>query len=87
VLSLSSIGKLPLRIVAPITDWQPPFSGYLWFVTLPADATNGLDKDSAADAFQVKSVSLNRFVRKLGQITDAQVEAIAEAVALCVGAP
>jgi mRNA interferase MazF len=54
---------------------------------LPADATNGLDKDSAADAFQVKSVSLNRFVRKLGQITDAQVEAIAEAVALCVGAP
>ena len=50
-------------------------------------ATNGLTKDSGADAFQVKSVSESRFVRYVGLVTDAQLDDIASAVAMCVGAP
>ncbi len=34
-----------------------------------------------------KSVSQTRFVRLLGQLTAAQLDAIASAIALCVGAP
>jgi mRNA interferase MazF len=49
--------------------------------------TNGLTKDSGADAFQIKSVSENRFVRQLGEVTPAQLDEIAQAVALCVGIP
>jgi mRNA-degrading endonuclease toxin of MazEF toxin-antitoxin module len=46
-----------------------------------------LAKDSGADAFQTKSISLTRFIRPLGAVTSAQLDEIASAVALCVGAP
>jgi mRNA interferase MazF len=38
-------------------------------VRLDPDPENGLDKPSAADAFQVPSVSQIRFVRRLGNIS------------------
>src|SRR5437588_8008649 len=87
VISLDTIGRLPLRIVVPLTDWQDPFAKLPWFVHLPMSATNGLTKDSGADAFQVKSVSESRFVRCVGLVTSAQLDDIASAVAMCVGAP
>src|SRR5262245_56865386 len=86
VLSLDAIGRLPLRIVVPLTDWQPLFASLPWFVLIPAVPGNGLVKDSEADAFQVKSVSAARFVRRLGTVTAAQLGDIASAIALCVGA-
>jgi mRNA interferase MazF len=87
VISEDSIGRLPLRIVVPVTDWKPSYGGYPWFVHLPASPTSGLSKDSGADAFQVKSVSVDRFVTLRGTLTDSQLDDIASAIALCVGAP
>jgi mRNA interferase MazF len=87
VVSLNSIGRLPLRIVAPVTDWKLPYVGFPWFVPIPADGDNGLSKDSGVDAFQTKSVSLHRFVRLLGTINPMQLDEVASAIALCVGAP
>lgn len=87
VVSLDSIGRLPLRMVVPLTDWKPPYANFPWFVLIPADGSNGLSKDSGADAFQTKSVSLSRFVRRLGAITAAQLDDVASGIALCVGAP
>ncbi len=87
VVSLDAIGRLPLRIVVPITDWKPQYESYPWFVALPADDNNGLSKDSGADAFQTKSVSVHRFSRRLGRATPEQLDAVATAIALCVGAP
>jgi mRNA interferase MazF len=71
----------------PITDWKPQYAAYIWFVVIPADSTNSLAKESGADAFQVKSLSLARFSRRLGSARPAQVEAVASAIGLCVGAP
>ena len=87
VMSVDSIGRLPLRIVVPVTDWKPQYASFPWFVELPADATNGLAKDSGADAYQTKSLSLNRFVHQLGVVSAAQLDEIAAAIALCVGVP
>lgn len=87
VVSVDTIGRLPLRIVVPVTDWQVAFAKLPWFVHLPASSANGLIKDSGADSFQVKSVSENRFVRCLGLVTSSQLDDIASAVAVCVGAP
>ena len=87
VLSVDTVGKLPLRLVVPITDWKPQYAGYPWFVQLPATRANGLAKDSGADAFQVKSVSLSRFDRPIGRVSSQQLEEVSSAVALCVGAP
>ena len=87
VLNVDTIGRLPLRVVVPITDWKPQYASFPWFTEIRADPANRLAKDSGADAFQVKSVSLHRFSRRIGSVTPAQVEAVASAVALCVGAP
>ena len=87
MLGVDSIGLLPLRIVVPITDWKPYYVRFPWFVHLPMTQSNGLSKDSGADAFQVKSISVNRFIRRLGSLTEDQMNAIAAAIALCVGYP
>jgi mRNA interferase MazF len=87
VISVDMIGRLPLRIVVPVTDWKPQYANFPWFVKLPASPANGLAKDSGADAFQTKSVSQTRFVRLLGRVTAAQLDDIASAIALCVGTP
>jgi mRNA interferase MazF len=87
VLSVDTIGRLPLRIVVPVTDWKAQYANYPWFVELPATPANGLAKDSGADAFQTKSLSLSRFVQRLGEVESARIDEIAEAIALCVGLP
>lgn len=85
VISENSIGKLPLRIVVPITDWKPRFQSYPWFTLLKPTRLNGLTKESGADAFQVKSLSLDRFAGKAGRLTASQVQAVVDAVGLCIG--
>lgn len=87
VISMDSIGRLPLRMVVPVTDWKPLYASFPWFVELPATTSNGLAKDSGADCFQTKSVSETRFVRRLGVVTTSQVDDIASAIGLCVGVP
>ena len=87
VVSVDGVGRLPLRVVVPVTDWKPPYAGYSWFVPIPASPTNGLTKDSGADAFQVKSVSETRFVRCLGTVTGSELDDIARAIAVVVGVP
>ena len=62
VVTAAGVGRLPFQIVVPLTDWKPHYVNASWFVAPPATAANGLSKDSGADAFQVKSVSENRFV-------------------------
>jgi mRNA interferase MazF len=86
VISMDAIGRLPLRMVVPVTDWKRQYLNYPWIVELPASSSNGLAKDSGADAFQTKSVSQSRFVRRLGRLTAAQINDVASAIALCVDA-
>ena len=85
VISVDAVGRLPLRIVVPITGWRQEYSDYPWFVHLPPTAANGLTKESGADAFQVKSVSEGRFKKRLGSLPDDLLDEIAAAIALCVG--
>lgn len=87
VVSDDAIGRLPLRIVVPITDWKPAYASFPWFVRLPSSTKNGLTKESGADAFQVKSVSEKRFVRCRGFISLDEIDDIAAAIAICVGVP
>jgi mRNA interferase MazF len=85
VVSVPEVGRLPLRIVVPLTDWKLAFVGLPWFAQITATAQNGLTKDSGADSFQVKSVATSRFVTRLGTLTNAELSRIVAAIALCVG--
>jgi mRNA interferase MazF len=86
VISLDSIGRLPLRIVVPITEWDERYSSSPWMVRLDPNIGNGLVKSSAVDCFQVKSVSLDRFMHKAGVVTMPELEEIKCAVQICIGA-
>jgi mRNA interferase MazF len=78
VVSRDALGILNLRVVVPITGWQDRFDVCDWLVQLDPDATNKLDKRSAADTFQVRSVSTRRFVRRLGALADADFHRVCE---------
>jgi mRNA interferase MazF len=84
VISSDGIGKLRLKIVVPITEWQASFDGNFWHVLLEPNAVNGLTKNSAADALQVRSLSMERFVKCRGRATKQQLEEIVEALAAIV---
>ncbi len=68
VVSDDALGKLPLKVIVPVTDWKDKYSIAPWMIKIQPDSSNGLSKDSAADCFQVRSVSEERFVRKAGTI-------------------
>jgi len=85
VVSLDAIGKLPLRIIVPVTEWDDRYAASPWLIRLHATAANGLSKDSAADSFQVKSLSLQRFVKKIGHLSKTVTDEISDGVALCIG--
>jgi mRNA interferase MazF len=85
VVSIPAVGRLPLRIVVPVTTWKERYERAPWFVKLPATRRNGLDAESGADTFQVKSVSVERFHTRLGEVATDQLDEIAAGVALCVG--
>lgn len=87
VLSEDAIGRLPLKIIVPITDWKVAYESLPWFVPLQPESGNGIQKPSGADAFQCKSVSVRRFVARLGRLHAEKVENIAAAIALCIGVP
>lgn len=85
VVNVGTAGRLPLRVIVPLTEWQPPFARAFWMVRVEPDAANGLTKTSAADTFQVRSFSLERFVEKIGTLTPDQMQAIAQALADVTG--
>jgi len=84
VVSSNSIGKLPLKIIVPITDWKSQYADYPWMVYLAPAQQNGLTKDSGADTFQIRSVDQSRLIKKIGQLSDPIMEEIAAGVAVCI---
>jgi mRNA interferase MazF len=55
-------------------------------VRIDPDAANGLSKPSAADAFQIRSVSRARFTTRLGEISAAHLQEILKASQTIIGA-
>jgi mRNA interferase MazF len=76
IVNANGLGILPLRVIVPVTDWKDHYEVASWMVKLLPDDTNGLSKPSAADCFQIRSVSTNRLIQKLGEITQDKMDAI-----------
>lgn len=68
VVNDNRAGKLKLRTVVPITDWKDIFTHYPWMIQIKPDSKNNLSKISAIDCFQVKNISVERFVKQIGVI-------------------
>lgn len=81
IVNDDQVGVLPLRVIVPLTDWKDRYQVAPWMVKVEPAQSNGLMKVSAADAFQVRSVAQERFVRYLGKLTNEQMQAVAKALA------
>ena len=84
VISSDSVGKLPIKLIAPITDWKPYFSQNFWHVQIEPNSINGLTKMSAIDTLQLRGVDLQRFIRKLGNISGTAMLEVTVAIATVI---
>ncbi|MFN3759300.1 MAG: type II toxin-antitoxin system PemK/MazF family toxin [Algoriphagus aquaeductus] len=74
VVNHDSIGSLKLKVVVPITDaLKTPKQ---WLIGLSPSGSNGLTKESMADCFQIKSISEERFSRKIGELSSEEFDAV-----------
>lgn len=85
IVSEDAIGVLPLKVVVPVTDWKDRYAVAPWMVRLDPDNQNRLDKTSAADCFQIRSVSQERFVRQVGSLPRHGMIQIETALARVLG--
>lgn len=81
IVSSDLLGRLPLRIIVPVTEWKERYAISPWLVRLEPDTANGLSKLSAADAFQLRSISEKCFVRKVGKLDELFIHQICQAAA------
>ena len=87
VISSDAVGKLPIKLVAPVTNWQAQFAANLWHVRIDPDAENGLSKASAVDVLQVRGLDTQRFVKRLGEVPPETLEEIVLAIAAVIEYP
>jgi mRNA interferase MazF len=80
IVNNNSLGKLPLKVIVPVTDWKDKFSIAPWMVKLENNDLNGLSKTSAADCFQVRSIAQERLIKKMGEIDSENLFDIKEAI-------
>jgi mRNA interferase MazF len=85
VLSADGIGILDLKLVAPFTEWDK--KPYPWMTMIKPTEENGLTKGVVADVFQLKSVSTQRFKRKVGRVTAVDLNRIMDSLSMVVSPP
>jgi len=84
VVSSDDIGKLPIKLVAPITSWKPDYFSNMWLVKIIPNDINGLEKISAVDTLQLRGVDKNRFIHKIGRLSPNVMEEIVMAIAIVI---
>jgi len=85
IINDNDLGRLPLKIIVPITDWKEHYSVASWMIPITPSTQNGLTKKSSIDCFQVRSVSATRLLKKIGNITFSDVLLIQEGIAKVIG--
>ncbi len=85
IVNDDAMGLLPLRVIVPFTDWKERYAIAAWMVKVEPNEKNGLAKTSAADTFQIRSVSTERFVSRLGLVPPGLLEDILDAIQVVIG--
>ncbi|SFV58877.1 Death on curing protein, Doc toxin [hydrothermal vent metagenome] len=70
VLNNNMVGKLALKVIAPITDFKEYYRDVPWMVIIEPNSKNGLKKISTIDLFQVRSLSQKRLIKKIGFVEE-----------------
>lgn len=71
-----------MKVIVPVTDWKERYAVRPWIARLEPSIENSLAKVSGVDTFQIRSVSEIRLVRKLGQLSDSEMQLVSQALAV-----
>ena len=71
-----------MRIIVPLTTWEANFADRFNKFLIPATNRNGLRSDSAADFLQIRSVSGERLMRRVGVLEAEEEEEIAAGIVI-----
>lgn len=85
ILNVDEISVLPLRLIVPVTTWKDRYSQAPWLVKIEPTQQNGLERRSVADTFQIRSVTVERFIRSIGEIDSKTLSAILDGVKTVLG--
>ncbi len=85
IINVNSLGKLPLKVIVPITEWKEYYSTAPWMIKVEPNHQNGLLKPSSIDCFQIRSLFQERLVEKLGEITSDEIIKVQEGIAKIIG--
>ena len=85
IMNNNKLGKLPLKVIIPITGWKEHYSVAPWMIKIEPNQVNGLRKISSMDCFQIRSVSQERLVEKIGEITPDEIVKVQEGVLKILG--
>jgi mRNA interferase MazF len=85
IMSDNRLGKLPLKIIIPITGWKEHYSIAPWMVKIEPNKENRLTKISSLDCFQIRSVSQNRLIEKIGVITSDEIDKVQDGILKVLG--
>lgn len=84
VVSSDAVGVLPIKLVAPLTEWRDYLAQNVWHVKVEPDSQNGLMKTSAVDTLQLRGVDSQRFIHKMGKVSPDVMRSIVIAIAAVI---
>ncbi len=85
VISSNSLGKLPIKLIAPITGWDASYENSIWHTKIQPDSRNNLTKTSSIDALQIRGVDILRFVPpKMGVLSQDRIDEISASIAAII---
>ena len=76
IVNDDEIGRLPLKVIVPLTDWKDSYDNAPWMVKIEPDNINNVTKISSVDCFQIRSLSETRFIRMVGKVNERTLEKI-----------
>lgn len=82
IVNNDDIGVLRLKVIVPITGWNEVFAQVPWMIHIEPTADNNLSKSSAADTFQIRSVSQQRLIKQVGTVSEGVMKEISNALAI-----
>jgi len=84
VISSDAVGRLPIKLVAPITEWKQGYAGNIWHIKIDPDNQNNLGKVSVIDVLQIRGLDYQRFIKLIGKASAQIIEEVATALAAVV---
>jgi mRNA interferase MazF len=84
VISTDLFNSIAIRIVIPITSWQDKFVDRPFMVKIGPTLQNGLSTDSAGNVLQVRSLSTERFRKRIGTVSSDVLDELLAGLVVCV---